>query len=112
MLDLALQRLQARRDGLYEFVIAKAKSGQPIPHHALEATAGKTVWSQPVEAVLSLGKALGKDLSKVGVITPSQARKNGIDEAVIMAYSVKTSGKINLVAFDSKDATRVFTTEQ
>jgi hypothetical protein len=55
-----------------------------------------------------MGQLFGVDLSKPGVKTPKQAKKSGVDEAVIKAYSITPLGSIKLVPDNPADARRVF----
>ena len=57
-----------------------------------------------------MGQLMGADLSKPGVVTPKQALKLGIDEAVIKAYSLTPLGSVKLVPDTAADARRVFGT--
>lgn len=108
MLERAYDRLGARVDGLKELTLANIKAGAPIPYYRAEASKGRQQWNRPIEQVITVGRLLGKDLSKPGVVTPLQAKKVGIDESVIIAYSAITPGAIKLVAENNSDARRVF----
>jgi hypothetical protein len=57
-----------------------------------------------------MGQLFGVDLAKPGVKTPTQAKKAGVDEAVIMAYSVTPMGSVKLTPVNPADARRVFGT--
>jgi hypothetical protein len=107
-IERALARMEARADGLREQLVARAKSGELVPHYRLQQGYGRTVWGVPTEQVLVIGQMYGVDLSKTGTITPAQAKKAGIDESVIKAYSSTPLGAIKLVPDDSTDAARVF----
>ena len=50
----------------------------------------------------------GCDLSKPGTLTPSQAKKAGVDESVIKAYSFIPTTAMKLIAENPTDAARVF----
>ena len=108
MLERALSRLEARVEGLRELTLANLKAGKPIPHYRAEAGKGRTQWNVPPEQIVTIGKMLGKDLSKPGIITPAQAAKLGIDGSVIMAYSQQIPGSIKLVAENNADVRKVF----
>lgn len=111
MLERAQERLNARVDGLRESVIAQLRRGQSAPYHALRQGYGNLKWTVPTDDVLAMGKLMGKDLRKLAIVTPTQAKNLGIDESVISLYSEKPLGKISLVQEDSKNARRVFNHE-
>ena len=108
MLSRSLDRLQARVDGLNELTTANLKAGLPVRYFHIEQGNGRSQWNIPNDQLVTIGKMLGKDLSKPGVITPVQAKKLGIDEAVIKAYSFTPTGNLKLVADNPADARRVF----
>jgi len=110
MMERALERLQARVEGMREAVTGYARQGQVVPYHHIEQGFGRQQWSLPTEQVVAMGQLLGADLSKPGVVTPKQALKLGVDEAVINAYSVTPLGSIKLVSDNPADARRVFGT--
>ncbi len=107
MLERASDRLQARVEGLRELTIANLKTGVSIPHYHLEPSSGRARWNLPNDQIISIGQLLGKDLSKTEVITPAQAKKLGVDESVIKAYSQNNSS-LKLIADNPADARRVF----
>lgn len=108
MLEHSLARLQSRVEGLQEFVGAVVRQGQSVPWHKVEQGYGRTVWTIPPDQVVAMGQLMGADLSKSGVVTPKEAKKRGVDETVIKAYSVTPLGTIKLVPVNSADARRVF----
>lgn len=110
MLERALERLNARVDGLRETVAAHIKRGERAPYHQVTQTYGRPQWSVPVGEIIALGELMGVDLSKPGVITPKQAITNGIDEAVISAYSTTPMGALKLTPVNPDDVRRVFST--
>lgn len=107
MLERALVTLGARVDGLRELTLANIRLGEHIPYYRAEAGKGKLQWNVPDEQILILGKMLGKDLSKVTVITPNQAKKY-IDGNVITEYSQQIPGSVKLVPENNSTARRVF----
>lgn len=57
-----------------------------------------------------MGDLMGVDLRKpVELDTPAQARKKGVDESVIAAYSETPMTAIKLVEVDGTEARQVFT---
>jgi hypothetical protein len=110
MMEHALERLKARVEGMREAVTGYARQGQVVPWHRIEQGFGRQQWSLPAEQVIAMGQLMGADLSKPGVVTPKQALKLGVDEAVINAYSVTPLGSVKLVPDNPADARRVFGT--
>lgn len=108
MLERALERLEARVDGLRELTLANLKAGVAIPYYHIGEGRGRQQWNIPIEQVVTIGQMLGKDLSKPGVVTPTQAKKLGVDESLIAAYSFIPTGNLKLVADNPSDARRVF----
>jgi hypothetical protein len=110
LLERAAERMKGRITGLQQLVEANAKAGLPTPWHALQPVYGRPKWTLPDEQIIAIGQMYGKSLSKPGVVTPNQAAKLGVDEAVIKAYSQASSGT-KLVPFDSKTISRIFKNE-
>lgn len=107
MLERAYERLGARVDGLRELTSANLRAGKRVPHHSLESGKGRRQWNIPTEQVINIGQLMGKDLSKVTVITPNQAEKI-IDASVISAYSQIIPGAQKLVNVNNTKASRAF----
>lgn len=107
MLERAYERLGARVDGLRELTLANLRSGKRVPHHSLESGKGRRQWNVSTEQVITIGKMLGKDLSKVTAITPVQAEKI-IDTTVINSYSQIIPGAAKLVAENNSKVSRIF----
>lgn len=102
-------RLKARREGLEAQIASLVRSGKQGTGFALEQGYGRERWTQPVEDVVAMGALFGKDLAAPpAAITPVQARKKGIDENVIAAYSEKPKGEMKLVPVSDRDAIKVF----
>jgi hypothetical protein len=108
MLKRALDRLQARVDGLEQQTLATIKSGARVPHFRVEPSTGRAQWNVPVEQVLAIGEMFGVSLAKAGTLTPAQAKKAGVDDSVISVYSQSTSTGVKLVADNMQDVRRIF----
>lgn len=105
----ARERLEDLETGLEAQIMAAIRKGEPATGWTLEQGYGREKWTQPVADVLALGAALGHDLAKPQeAITPAQARKKGIDEAVISAYSEKPKGEMKLRPLDEKSIRKAF----
>lgn len=103
-----LARLEARKTGLEEMAAAQIKAGGSVPGFALDSTVGRLAWSKPVEEVIALGQMMGVEVSKPGVITPTQAIKAGLPDTVVAGYSARPPGSLKLVASRDDKARRVF----
>lgn len=108
MMERSLDRLTARVDGMRQQVLTYIRQGHVVTWYRTEQGYGQTKWTVPNEQVISMGQLMGVDLSKLGVKTPNQALKAGVDESVITAYSIKPPGEIKLIQTNPSDARRVF----
>lgn len=111
MMENGLARLQARVEGMREFVASQVAKGGYSAYYRLQDSYGHRTWNKPHEEVLAIGELFEKDLSKRSVVTPTQALKIGIDESVIMAYSYIPKGEPKLVVNDPNDAAKIFNKE-
>jgi hypothetical protein len=104
----AADHLKQMESGITEDLIAAARRGVNVPGFTLKAGAGREKWVAEVSEVITLGAALGVDLSKPGCITPNQARKAGLSSDIVAACSERSSGEVNLVEDDGSVARRIF----
>lgn len=108
-LDRAAVLLEARRTGLQAQALATLKAGKRVPFYAVEQGKGRERWKRPVAEVAALGEAMGVPLAKLEAITPTQARKAGLDPAVVAAFAEVPVGEFKLVADDGSKARAAFT---
>lgn len=112
MLNAASDRLKALQTGLAAQVEAAIRDGQIVPGWSFQQGYGREKWTIPAEDVFAIGDAQGVDVRKPPeAITPAQAVKKGFDATVKKAYSEKPIGAKKLVAVDSKDVRKAFTTK-
>jgi hypothetical protein len=107
----AMKRLGARATGLEEQALAQFRAGKDIPHWRAEYSKGREKWRDdaPVPELVALGEMYDVDMLKPPTpITPTQARKAGVDTEVIKAYSTTPRGAMALVPFDQSDIARRF----
>lgn len=104
----ARKQLEYLESGYEEQVKGLLRSGANVPGYRVEESVGRERWATPVEEVISLGDLLGHDLRKLGAITPKQAKKLGIDGAVISAYSETPRTGAKVVADNGNKAKQVF----
>ena len=105
----AIKALEYLESGYDEQVKNLIRGGTLIPGWMVETGRGRERWAKPASEVIALGKLLKQDLAKpLEAITPNAARKLGIDNAVISAYSEKPSTGLKVVPDDGKKARQVF----
>lgn len=108
-IDDALSRLKARKTGLEEQALGLIRSGTTVPFFGAQHAVGRERWKVPVAEALALGELYGVDLRKPAEpITPNQARKLGIDEAVISEYAERPRGAVRLERMDDNAARLAF----
>lgn len=105
----AIQRLEALQSGLDAQIAAYIRSGKHVPGVDLVAGQGREYWTVPTDEVAALGTLYDKKLIKAPEpITPAQARKLGVDESVISAYSDRRNGELKVTAVDDNRAAKAF----
>lgn len=107
----AAQQLKEIESGLSEDVTAMIRRGENVPGFTIESSVGRLKWTAPAEEVIALGVAMGVDVSKPALITPTQARKAGMGD-VVDAYAARDAGSTKLVQVDADRMRRVFTTKE
>jgi hypothetical protein len=108
ILQRALKRLEARVEGLSEYVTTSIRAGSAVPYFRIEPGYGRTVWTIPDGQIIAMGKMFNHDLSKITTVTPTQAEKMGVDSNIVKAYSFRPSTAHKLVQTNPTDAARVF----
>jgi hypothetical protein len=105
----ALKLLKARVDGLTAQAEYLAAQGARLPHHTLKPGRGSTTWNVPDDQVIAIGKIVGLDLAKPpAAVTPLQAVKAGLHDALLASLATKRPGALTLVEDDGSTARRVF----
>jgi hypothetical protein len=104
----ALDHLKQMEGGLVEDLSARIRGGETVCGFTLQASAGREKWTHDTATVAALGMALGTDLSKPSVITPNQARKAGVPDEMVAAYSERQSGSVSLTEVDVGKLAGVF----
>lgn len=106
----AADQIKYRLTGLQEQAIALLKSGQLLPGYSLKQGYGRRNWIKPVSEVIAMGQIMGKDLTKpLDAITPAQAKKLGIPQDLIDAFSQIGETGLELVQNDKTLAAMAFT---
>lgn len=100
ILKEAIKRIEARYSGLHAQAENLARAGHNIPFWEMQQSVGRLKWmaDTSVDTVAGMGDLLGVDLRKPAtLITPTQAKSAGIDEAIILQYAERPKGAHKLV---------------
>lgn len=109
----AINQLEYLETGFEEQAKAIIKRGSIVPNFMLEMGVGRLAWNKPAAEVIALGELCGVNLQKPDAVkTPTQAKKLGIDEAVIKAYSEKPKTGLKLVPDNGNKAKLFFNNEE
>lgn len=101
--------LESRLEALEAQALEQIRGGTVVPGFGIGYGRGSLAWNKSDAEVIALGDVLGVDLRKAEApITPTQAKKLNVDEAVINSYSEKRQGSARLVTDDKTIAGRVF----
>lgn len=105
----ARKQLEYLESGFEEQAKGLIRTGSLVPGWAVEEGIGREAWAKPIEEVIALGDMLDFNLRKpVAAITPNQAKKLGIDAAVITAYSTNPRTGLKIVPDNGNKAKQVF----
>lgn len=109
MVDQAIERLKARRTGLEQQLLGELKRGATVPGWALQPGQSREKWKVPAAQVIATGQLMHLNLAKPPeAITPTQARKAGLDPAIVSSLAERPPAGVELVADDGSLARRVF----
>lgn len=104
----AMEQMKSLKSAYSEQVKALQKGGTVVPGWALEPSKGNLTWIKPPGEVFKLGELFEKDLRQKKPITPLQAIKLGIDEAVIKPYIDRKDNGLALVPDNGNKARQIF----
>lgn len=115
MAELLEAQLTALRAQAESFL----RGGQRVPNYHMEPGQSRREWNEGItaEEIIGLGAVFQKDLRKPPalpnsrssqVITPTQAIKAGVDEAVISQYASRPTGAMKLARTSITEARKVF----
>jgi hypothetical protein len=110
-IDQAAARLKSISDAVDERILGQLRRGERVPGYGIGSTQPLERWRNPAAAAV-MGDMFGIDLRKPEptLVTPKQARKMGVDSAVITEYAETPPGAQKLVKTDSDAALAVFGT--
>jgi hypothetical protein len=107
--EVAEARLKSVKDAVTERTLGLLRRGLVVPGRAIGSTSPLERWRDPAAAA-QMGDLFGVELRKPepALVTPKQARKLGIDAAVITEYAETPTGAQKLIKTDSDAALAVF----
>lgn len=104
-LEHSAELLEARISGLQAEALALIKRGERLPHHHAIQSRGRESWNKSIEEIIALGELMGITTSKPAVITPKQARSQGLDTR---NYSATHYGQLKLMPLDTRKTDKIF----
>jgi hypothetical protein len=104
----AKKQLDYLESGIEEEIKSRIKAGENIPGCLVEEGFGREAWTAPVAEIMQLGELMGVNLKKEEVITPAQAKKAGLDPAIVATYSNRPNRGFKVVIDNNQKARRVF----
>lgn len=107
----AMKQLEARKTGLAAHVEAVLRAGTQVPMWKMEPQRANLKWMDNVtiEDVGVMGDLMGVELRKpAALITPTQAKDAGIEEAIVLQYASRLPGALALKPDSSIAAKKVF----
>jgi hypothetical protein len=93
---LAKARLESRLTAVEELAVYRLKNGAVIENYATETTLTNSRWKPGLEAA-TLSAMTGKDLTKPGFVTPAEAKRRGVPDAVVAALTERVPTGTKLV---------------
>jgi hypothetical protein len=94
--------LEAHADALEELAKHRIGAGQVIPNYSNEPRYGNSVWAAGLDgAVLTM--TTGIDCTKPGTITPAEAKRRGVPEAIIKTLTSRPLIGSKLVRVSADD---------
>lgn len=108
VIQRAKEQLDYLESGYSEQLKIRLRSGENIPGYHFEETQGRLVWDKPVDEIIALGDMLQIDLKNKQAITPTQAKKKGLGEEMLKAYSTYTPGKLKIIKDNLNKVKEIF----
>jgi hypothetical protein len=105
----AKEQIKCLESGIETEVKERLKHGAAIPGFTLEQSVGRLSWSLPTAEIAALGELFGINLKKeMEVITPTQAKKLGLDENLIKQFTKRESIGFNVAPVNIKKMRSIF----
>lgn len=104
------KKLFSKLEDLYaEQLKNRIMSGAVVQGWTVEQKLSNLKWTKSTDEVIALGELVGVDLRKATeVITPTQARKAGVPEELLRAYSAKESAGVSLTRAENSQIQLIF----
>lgn len=96
MLTDAAEMVKFRKTSLEAQAEAHLKAGKLLPGWHLQPKAGRLHWEVSDDAVIEFGRLANVKLHKFAVITPTQAKKEGVPDTVINQLAKRSAGSLKL----------------
>lgn len=100
--------IKAKQTGLEAQITELINQGKHVPGYRLKPGRGNLSWDLPPEQIIAFGKIAGIDLNKPTTITPTQAKKLGLDPVVVEQLTGRPKTGLKLVPDDVKNAEEIF----
>lgn len=100
--------LDERLESLETESLELLRTGVAVPGFACGTGRGSKVWTKSPDEIFAMGDLMGINLRNVKPVTPNQAVKLGIDEAVISSYHEHRPGASRLVESKESEAALIF----
>jgi hypothetical protein len=101
--------IKARADALEEQVLATIAGGGTVPYFTKGYVQGREKWTTPAAEVFVLGDVMGIDLrAPAEPLSPAQARKAGMDPALVKQFTVTPTGAAKVISDDTTAAAKAF----
>lgn len=107
VLHRAWETLRARIDSLEEQAKWHIGNGRTVWGYHVDRGLGALQWTDERAAICAAAKE-GVNISKLSAITPTQAKKAGVDPNIITQYAKRGPGKVKLAQDDTAEARRIF----
>lgn len=108
IVERAIERLEARRSGLQVQVMDAMSRGAQVPGWIAASTPGRERWTRSEAEMLAIGTLLDVPISKQVLLTPKQARDEGLPPSVAAKFSERGPSKIKAVIDDGSLIRKVF----
>ena len=92
IVERAIEQLESLQKSYAAQIEAYCRAGKIVPGWGMVPTSGREKWTRGYGEIVALGDIVGVDLRAQKTLTPNQARKAGLDEETIKAYSTRPSG--------------------
>lgn len=104
-LNYAMATIKNRAEALDELMTHKIKNGAVIPGYALKTRYAQTRWKTGMSGE-ALSAATGRKLTKDSIVTPAEAKRRGVPEAVVAALTERPSIGTKLERIDADQVAR------